>query len=88
MSLVSGLGSMLMNTRIASDSEFGMMNTTNRMMSRVAQAGNTPGFGSDGLRAMHEQEKNDMANLQMMNLMRKIANSRAESDKKRLDYYA
>ena len=86
MSLVSNLTSMIMNTRMASDAEFGIMNTSNRIMNRVAQAGNI-GFGAN-LKQIHDQENKDMLHLQNLNLMRKIAEAREEADKKRLDYYA
>lgn len=93
MSLVTNLGSMLLNTRRASNAEFGMMQTSNRMINRIGQIGANPSFGMSNIKMLHEQEKDDMTRLQTLNLMRRLSRSMAEAAEKRikaekLDYYA
>lgn len=78
MSLVSCVFAQMYNTRRQSDAEMGMSMTANRMMNRVRNAGNL-GFGMGSLRLMHEQEKNDMARLQMLSLQRSASQAMSES---------
>ena len=82
MSFVSNVMALSLNKRRASNAEFGRMKTTNRMMNRIRQAGNSPSFGANNLNQMHEQEKNDMSKLHTFNLMRMISNARAETAEK------
>ncbi|HSA06325.1 MAG TPA: hypothetical protein P5556_04025 [Candidatus Gastranaerophilales bacterium] len=80
MSLVSNFTSLLTNTQRISNSEAGMFKTSNRMMNRVAQAGNP----NVSLTQLHNQEKQDMFRLMNFDLFRKIAIARAESAEKLL----
>jgi len=93
MSLISNLFSLQMNTRRASDAEFGMMRTSSQIINRACQPIGSPSFGMNNLSQLHQQEKNDIVRLQTLSLMRKISNAMAESAKERLkeknlDYYA
>ena len=87
MSMVSNLFSLQLNTGRSSNAEFGIMKTSNNITNRAMKAGSLS-FGSNNLKTIHEQEKNDMAKLHTMNLMRTISQAMAESAEKKLDYYA
>jgi|GEM_PF-2937117 len=82
MSLAANMFAVQLNTRRASDAEFGMFQTADRMRNRVRQAGNSPSFGMNNLNQIRQQENRDLANMLTFGLMRRISQSMAESAKK------
>ncbi len=82
MSLVSSFMGLQLNSLRASDSEFGMLKSSERMFNRVSTAGANPSFGRANLGLLHARENNDIANMQQLSLLRKISMAMAESNEK------
>lgn len=83
MSLGINLFSQQLNARRASDSEFGMQSTTNKMFNQIGQIGRSPGFGMNNLKQLHEQDKNNQTQMLNLSLLRKISLAMQESAENR-----
>lgn len=81
--MISTLTALLMNTRMASNAEFSWSNAANGILNGVRQAGN-PNIGFTGVRQLHDNENNLMAQKTMAEINMEVANARQDSLKKQL----